>query len=251
MRADASDAFWLLRRHAGVTHAGKARGGPAAEGPLQRARWTLRRRLPSCHGQVEVVKHMTGPLETHDRAAQLVQYRPRVYRHLLALTRDPALADDLTQETFLRAVSHIGQLRDHGAALGWLYRIATNTMVDHVRRTRGADTPTDPERLADTGAATPLRRSPGPSPQTTAERSEMSACVDRHLASLPDDYRVALLLHDGHGGLTNPQIAAQVQCSVATVKIRVHRARARLRAALTGACDFGADDRGELVCEQR
>jgi RNA polymerase sigma-70 factor, ECF subfamily len=193
---------------------------------------------------------MTGPLETHDRAAQLVQYRPRVYRHLLALTRDPALADDLTQETFLRAVSHIGQLREHDAALGWLYRIATNTVVDHARRARGADAPADLEQLADTGAASPLRQSPGPSPQTTAERSEMSACVDRHLASLPGDYRVALLLHDGHG-LTNPQIAAQLQCSVATVKIRVHRARARLRAALTGACDFGADERGELVCEQR
>ena len=192
---------------------------------------------------------MTGPLETHDRAAQLVQYRPRVYRHLLALTRDPALADDLTQETFLRAVPHIGQLRQDAAALGWLYRIATNAVVDHARRAHGADIPADAGRLAETGATGSLRQSPAPSPQTAAERSEMSACIDRHLASLPNDYRVVLLLHDGHG-LTNPQIAAQLQCSVAAVKIRVHRARARLRAALTDACDFDADDRGELVCEQ-
>jgi hypothetical protein len=42
-----------------------------------------------------------------------------------------------------------------------------------------------------------------------------------------------------------------LQCSVPTVKIRVHRARSRLRATLVDACDFGADDRGELVCEQR
>ncbi len=192
---------------------------------------------------------MTGSLDTQDRAAQLVQYRPRVYRHLLAMTRDPALADDLTQETFLRAVSHIGQLRHGDAALGWLYRIAANTVVDHARRARGVGAPADTERLADTGAS-PLRQSPAPSPQTAAERSEMSACVDRHLASLPDDYRVVLLLHDGHG-LTNPEIAARLHCSVATVKIRIHRARARLRAALTGACDFDADDRGEIACEQR
>ena len=192
---------------------------------------------------------MTGSLDTHDRAAQLVQYRPRVYWHLLAMTRDPALADDLTQETFLRAVSHIGQLRDQDAALGWLYRIAANAVVDHARRARGAGAPADTERLADTGAG-PLRQSPPPSPQTAAERSEMSACVDRHLASLPDDYRAVLLLHDGHG-LTNPEIAARLHCSVATVKIRIHRARARLRAALTGACDFDADERGEIACEQR
>jgi len=192
---------------------------------------------------------MTGSLDARDRAAQLVQYRPRVYRHLLAMTRDPALADDLTQETFLRAVSHIGQLRHGDAALGWLYRIAANTVVDHARRARGVGAPADTERLADTGAS-PLRQSPAPSPQTAAERSEMSACVDRHLASLPDDYRVVLLLHDGHG-LTNPEIAARLHCSVATVKIRIHRARARLRAALTGACDFDADERGEIACEQR
>ncbi len=192
---------------------------------------------------------MTDLLDTHDRATQLVEYRPRVYRHLLAMTRDPALADDLTQETFLRAVSHIGQLRHGDAALGWLYRIATNVVVDHARRARGADTPADPGRLAEKGAG-PRRQSPAPSPQAAAERSEMSACVDQHLASMPDDYRVVLLLHDGHG-LTNPEIAAQLQCSLATVKIRVHRARSRLRATLVDACDFGADDRGELVCEQR
>lgn len=193
---------------------------------------------------------MTGPQDTQDRAAQLAEFRSRVYRHLLAMTRDPALADDLTQETFLRAVPRAGQLRSPDATIGWLYRIATNVMVDHARRARTAGLPADTGRLAEAGAAGLLGQSPAPSPQAAAERSEMSACIDRHLAALPDDYRVALLLHDGHG-LTNPQIAAQLQCSVASVKIRVHRARTRLRAALTDACDFGADDRGELACEQR
>ena len=192
---------------------------------------------------------MTDTLHIHDHARQLAQHRPRVYRHLLAMTRDPALADDLTQETFLRAMPRTGQLRDPDAALGWLYRIATNVMVDHVRRAQAAATPADPEWLAGTGAAALQRQAP-PSPQTAAERAEMSACVGRHLASLPDDYRVALLLHDEEG-MTNPQIAEQLHCSVATVKIRVHRARARLRAALTASCDFSADDRGELACEQR
>ncbi|SRR6266536_1514094 len=192
---------------------------------------------------------MTDRRTVDDHAAALVAYRSRVYGHVLAMIRDPVLADDLTQETFLRAVSRLDQLHDDRAALGWLYRIATNIVVDHARRARLAVAPVDIDRFAETGAADPLWQAQVSSPQTAAERGEMSACVDGHLASLPDDHRVALLLHDGHG-LTNPQIAALLQCSVATVKIRIHRARTRLRAALTDACDFDADDRGELTCEQ-
>lgn len=195
-----------------------------------------------------VANEMTDSVNVVDRVTQVVANRSRVYGHLLAMTRDPALADDLTQETFLRAVTRIDQLRDEHATLGWLYRIATNVAVDHARGTRQTVTSVDMDRFGDTRSAQPLWPAPASSPQATVERVEMSACVDRHLAALPDDYRVALLLHDGQG-LTNPQIAASLGCSVGTVKIRVHRARIRLRAALTDGCDFGADDRGELVCE--
>lgn len=191
---------------------------------------------------------MTDPLDGYDRSARLAAYRPRVYRHLLAMTRDPAQADDLTQETFLRAVSRIDQLHDEGAALGWLYRIATNVMIDHVRASRLASAPSDIGRCVDTGAAEPIWQAQMSPPQTAAERAEMSECVDLRLAALPDDYRVVLLLHDGYG-LTNPEIAELLRCSVPTVKIRIHRARSRLRATLVDACDFSADDRGELVCE--
>lgn len=194
---------------------------------------------------------MTHPADRSDRSDRLAGYRPRVYRHLLAMTRDPAQADDLTQETFLRAVSRIDQLHDEGAALGWLYKIATNVMIDHERRTRlSGGVSADVGRCAETGAGEPIWHAQVVAPQAAAERAEMSECVDLRLAALPDDYRVVLLLHDGHG-LTNPEIAQLLQCSVPTVKIRVHRARSRLRATLTDACDFGADDRGELVCEQR
>jgi len=197
-----------------------------------------------------VVNEMTEPVDGHDRSARLVEYRSRVYRHLLAMTRDPAQADDLTQETFLRAVSRIDQLRDESAALGWLYKIATNVMIDHARRPRLAGASADIGRCAETGTAEPIWQAPVAPPQTAAERAEMSECVDLRLAALPDDFRVVLLLHDGHG-LTNPEIADLLQCSLPNVKIRVHRARSRLRATLVDACDFSADDRGELVCEQR
>ena len=87
-----------------------------------------------------------------------------------------------------------------------------------------------------------------PSLLEALEQSEMSACVQVYLAQLPDDYRIAILLHDAHG-LSNPEIADLLGCSLATAKIRVHRARVRLRETLDAACSFEIDDRGVLVCD--
>lgn len=191
---------------------------------------------------------MTNPATASSCATDVAAWRSRVYRHLLGLTRDPALADDLTQETLLRAVTHLDGLRDDQAVLGWLYRIATNIALDHARGKQRTAIPVDMDRLGETRSTPPLWSAPVSAPQTTVERVEMNACIDRQLAALPDDYRVALLLHDGHG-MTNPEIAQALGCSVATAKIRVHRGRTRLRAALAEACDFDTDDRGELACQ--
>ena len=78
----------------------------------------------------------------------------------------------------------------------------------------------------------------------------MSECVQRGLATLPDDYRVALLLHDGHD-VSNPEIAELLGCSLATVKIRVHRARKQLREIFDAACVVSTDERGVVVCESQ
>ena len=76
----------------------------------------------------------------------------------------------------------------------------------------------------------------------------MSECVQGYLAALPDDYRIAILLHDAHG-LSNPEVAELLGCPLATTKIRVHRARTRLRETLATACTFEIDERGVLVCD--
>ena len=71
-----------------------------------------------------------------------------------------------------------------------------------------------------------------------------------YLEELPDDYRAVVMLHDFEG-MTNPEIAAMLGCTTATTKIRLHRARKRLRAALGDACHFSLDDRGVTVCERK
>ncbi len=76
----------------------------------------------------------------------------------------------------------------------------------------------------------------------------MGACVNRFLADLPDSYRQVILLHDGEN-MTNPEIAEMLGVSLDAVKIRLHRARRKLEAALKPHCDYSHDERNVLVCE--
>jgi RNA polymerase sigma-70 factor, ECF subfamily len=193
---------------------------------------------------------LTGLLHTASptREARLVPFRAQVQRHILAMVRDEALAEDLTQDTYIRALERMGQLRDPQAALAWLYRIATTVALDRLRQRRPASVAFDEAALAGDAAEETVNGEREPSLLDALGQSEMSECVQGYLAALRDDYRIAILLHDAHG-LSNPEIAELLGCSLATAKIRVHRGRARLRETLATACSFEVDERGVLVCD--
>lgn len=184
---------------------------------------------------------------------QLATHRETIHRYIRGIVRDDAVAEDLTQETLLRAHQKLASLEDPASLVPWLYRIATNICYDRFRRSSPRDrvrsldeeTASDPER-----DPSPALTDAGPRLDKVMEQKEMSACVQRYVADLPDAYRVAILLHDVTG-MTNPEIAEMLGVSLATVKIRVHRARERLGAALREACCLSADDRGVLVCEPK
>ncbi len=184
--------------------------------------------------------------ELPDPTTLFETYHDRIYRYIAGLVLDPAEADDLTQETFLRATTQRDTLRDSAALLAWLYQIATHLCLDRLRaRTRRAphEADADPADLE-------LPDPDEPSLQKTIEQREMSACVQTFIAKLPDSYRVALLLHDMHG-LTAPEIAQILGLPLPTVKIRLHRARNRLQAALEAGCTFSHDERNVLVCDPK
>lgn len=177
-------------------------------------------------------------------AAVFEQYRERVYRYVYRLARNAAEAEDLTQETFLRAHRRLATLRDPAALPSWLYRIATHVCYDRFRQ---------PSHRLGGRALDPDHEDvelPGPSLDQVIERAEMSACVQEFLVALPDQYRMVILLHDVHE-TTSPEIAAMLGCSLEAVKIRLHRARRKLKAALATGCDFSHDERGVFVCEPK
>jgi RNA polymerase sigma-70 factor (ECF subfamily) len=181
-----------------------------------------------------------------DSATLFAEYYQRLYRYTLSLLRDPAEADDAVQETLVRAYRRLESLRYWQALTTWLYRIATHVCLDRMRqrarnKTIGAVDNVDEFELVEADA---------PSLEQIVERSDMSACVQRYLEGLSDSYRAVILLHD-LDGLTGPQIAEILGVSLATVKIRLHRARVRLRAQLEAGCAFAHDERDVLVCEPK
>ena len=175
----------------------------------------------------------------------LERYRARIERHVRSLVRDRNEAEDLTQETLLRAHEQLGGLRQPEALGVWLYRIATSVCYDHLRKARLA--PADEQPATEEGER-PEELVPdgGPGLEQLADNAAMSACGERLLETLPDRYRAVLLLHDLQG-LTTVEMARLLRCTPGSIKIRLHRARERFREALQRECQMYRDERGVLL----
>ncbi|MGZ4853547.1 MAG: RNA polymerase sigma factor [Halobacteriota archaeon] len=177
---------------------------------------------------------------------EIEQHRSALTRYIHYLVRDAAEAEDLAQETFVRAHYQRSTLRDPAALASWLYQIATHVSIDRLRQRartiqRQVDTPVEELSIADRDR---------PSPLTIIQQDEMSDCVQRYVANLSDPYKAVLLFHDVDG-LTADEISRLLQLPLTTVKMRLHRARRQLQAALNNACAFERDERGVFVCEPK
>jgi RNA polymerase sigma-70 factor (ECF subfamily) len=168
----------------------------------------------------------------------------RVRAYAKSMLRDAAAADDVVQETFIRAQANVEGLREPAKVLGWLLRITHNLCIDVLRARQAAriDGEADPE-LA------PAARVEA-SVQSDLERAEMSACVRDKVEQLPETDRWAILLYD-IAGLSHAEIASVLDIEVGAVKVRLHRARTKLRTLLEDACAFDHDERNVLVCEPK
>lgn len=125
----------------------------------------------------------------------------------------------------------------------WAFSIANRVAVDYLRQ---------PGRNVRAIELTEVEE-PIDVDRTIDERliiDEMNACVRQVIANLPDTYRAALILHDLEG-LSAAQIAEICDCSVATAKIRIHRARLRLKEALQGQCEFYRDSESVFRCDRK
>jgi RNA polymerase sigma-70 factor, ECF subfamily len=148
----------------------------------------------------------------------------RIYRLAYRLTGNQHDAEDLTQEVFVRVFRSLSSYTP-GTFEGWLHRITTNLFLDMVRRRQRVRF----DALADDAA----ERLPGrePAPDTQLHDRGFEADVQAALDSLPPEFRAAVVLCDIEG-LSYEEIAATLGIKLGTVRSRIHRGRAQLRAAL-------------------
>jgi RNA polymerase sigma-70 factor, ECF subfamily len=183
-----------------------------------------------------------------DLSAALTAQQPALFIYVSGIVRNKEAAEDLTQEAMLRAHRGSSALKDPDHVVPWLYRIATNVCRDYFRKEKragevfhGSGDSISPEDLRDENA---------PQLDKVIECAEMGECVRRYFDRLPDSYRAVIILHDLEC-MTNPEIADLLRISLDAAKVRLHRARKRLRAMLADACDFYTDERGILICEPK
>jgi RNA polymerase sigma-70 factor (ECF subfamily) len=168
-------------------------------------------------------------LDPSARSAMLCAI-PHLRAFAISLCHDPEHADDLVQETLLRACANIAQFQPSTKMEAWLITILRNQYYSEYRKRRR-----EVEDVDGIYARTLVTHAH----QTiTAQYAELRAA----LAGLPDEMREALLLVAA-SGLSYPEVAHICGCAVGTIKSRVHRARERLAAVLSveGPEDFAED----------
>lgn len=186
---------------------------------------------------------MTSLNEPALLATALAQVAQPVLRYLERYVGNRAIAEELQQETLVRVTRGWPAFAGRSSVTTWAFAIANRVAADYFRQPEhrlqiveldGTMDAVDPDREIDARLI----------------EDEMNQCVRQVIDSLPATYRAALILRDLEQ-LSIEQTAEICQCSIATAKIRIHRARQRLKQALHEQCAFYHDSEGAYRCDRK
>jgi RNA polymerase sigma-70 factor (ECF subfamily) len=172
-------------------------------------------------------------------------YMDQLYSAALRMTRNPSDAEDLVQETYLRAYRGFGGFKDGTNLKAWLYKILTNTFINTYRAKKRRPEETEFDDVEDFALYGRLRGLEAADASRTPETEVLDAMPDEvvkeALESLPEQFRMAVLLADVEG-FSYKEIADIMEVPIGTVMSRLHRGRKQLQQRLW---EF-ARDRGLL-----
>ena len=155
------------------------------------------------------------------------RHRGSAYSVARRMVGDPEAAQDVAQETFVRAYSKLSTYRPGGSFVAWLLTIATRLGIDHLRRHRRREAPLPQE--AD-GTERPLPDD-GPGPEQAVLGRATTEVIERAIGKLPPAQRAAVTLRHVHD-MSYQEIAAAMEVPEGTAKSHVHRGRRTLRRLL-------------------
>jgi RNA polymerase sigma-70 factor (ECF subfamily) len=161
------------------------------------------------------------------------KYGGRIRRLVRGFIRNEKDAEDVVQDSFVKAFARLDRFDGRSAFFTWLYRIAANTSMDHNKKVRRRPAPLSIEASREDeegrGGITPPAR--GPSPLQGAMTGELRRKIDEAMAALPDIYREVIVLREMEG-LSYDDMSRALGVSRGTIESRLFRARERLRARL-------------------
>jgi RNA polymerase sigma-70 factor (ECF subfamily) len=182
----------------------------------------------------EVVAHALQGQEAAYREL-LRRYQRPVFSLIYRMVRDRELAEDLAQECFVKALNALPTYRPEFKFSSWIFKIANNAAIDHLRRRKlktlsleGALDAKDPEETRATALTLPH---PGESPLEELEARELGSAIERAIGQLRPEYRACIILRHIEGR-PYEEIAEILELPLGTVKTYIHRARAELKKIL-------------------
>jgi RNA polymerase sigma-70 factor (ECF subfamily) len=160
------------------------------------------------------------------------RYERPIFSLIYRMVRDRALAEDLSQETFIKALNAIDSYRPEYKFSSWIFKIANNAAIDQIRRREldtlsldGSPHATTPDEIEATALQVSAR---GLSPLEALESSELGGQIEQAIGRLRPEYRSCILLRHVEG-LAYEEIAELMNLPLGTVKTYIHRARNELR----------------------
>lgn len=172
------------------------------------------------------------------------RHNQRLFRAARSIVRTDAEAEDVVQETYVRAFTHLDAFRGESRLSTWLTRIALNEALGRMRRRRptvdidSLDLETDDATSRVLPFPSP---SAAPNPEAGAAREEIRVVLERAVDTLPDDFRTVFVLRDVEG-LNTEETAEQLGILPQTIKTRLFRARRLMRLAIQKELGGALDD---------
>ena len=166
----------------------------------------------------------------------VAKYQDRIFNMVFRMCGRRADAEELAQETFLKALERIGQFRGQSQFYTWLFRIAANLTISHRRRSgrvrfQSLGGPDDVDHSQADALTAAMARRRNPAPEAAAMAVETNRRVMAALEELDDEFRLVVVLCDMQE-MDYAQIAQVLGVPVGTVKSRLHRARCILKEKL-------------------
>jgi RNA polymerase sigma-70 factor (ECF subfamily) len=180
------------------------------------------------------------------------EYYPKILGYLTRTLNDKEVAEDLSQDVFIRVNNGLGSFEGRSALSTWIYKIATNIAYDYYKsasfqigKKQTVSGESLEEKKEDMNVWTGDKSTTS---DQIMEKKEMNDCIKRYVGDIPDNYRTVFILSE-YEGLKNREIAEILGLTLDTVKIRLFRARTQLKKKMEVGCRIDYDE-GGISCDE-